>query len=644
LAGQAATENVSLQNDAALTLNGTIGTAADFHKLGAGTLTFAMASNAYTGDTYVDGGTLIGNTANINNVVNGAAGTTVEFNDTTDADLNEINTLGTFVQSGSAKLDVKNNAFTANVVNVNAGTFAANRALTANTLNVNTGAKLQGNGTITGDVNVNTGATLAPGNSIDTLTITGNLNLASGSTTAIEITDTPASDKIVVGNNANIAGGANLTVSNVSGRYFEWESFDIMEAANVAGTFTYDGEVTDYDTGRINVSVDYSDPTKVTLTAKRKATDYAGTNAAVLSRNESEVARAVDHISTGFGGDITETLLQLEQLGGLNPTGVTLIDPNATFQSALNELDGVLYANSAMLSLFNAKTAHVYDRIAKRNPSAGACPTCHDNVWVEYYNQYDKVYANPNSPRYTNDMTGVMAGYDRSSDEWLLGVYGGYGESNLRQRNDKMDIEDGTLGIYSGYMHGDWTFKGSLFTGRQNYYGKRHITFMNRMATARYEGWNAGLDLEGSYNLPVFTWMNVKPFAGVFGNYAHQQAFTEKDAGAISLHVESHDQVTVQGRLGIQLDGKVKNRLSWYGSVAVKQIFGNDYAKLHMSFDLPGTRMDIVGAELGRTYLSGQFGLNYALTDSLSLYGNIDTGVNDKSANCYGNIGVAFTW
>ena len=645
LVGQTpATDDVTVQNAAALTLNGNIGAAKDFHKAGAGDMTFAMASNSYTGDTYVDGGKLIGNTGNINNTVNGAAGTTVEFTDTTDAELNAINTLGTFVQSGSAKLNVQTNAFSANQADINAGIFAANRALTANTLNVN-GAKLQGNGNITGTVNVNAGATLAPGNSIDTLTITGNLNLASGSTTAIEITDTPASDKVVVTGNANIAGGANLTVSNVSGRYFEWESFDIMEAANVAGTFTYDGSVSDYDTSRINVDVDYSNPTKVTLTAKRKATTYGASPAGALSRNEREVAQAVDAVSTGFGGDITNALLQLEQLGGLNPTGVVLIDPSATFQSALNNLAGSLYANSALLPLFNAKTAHVYDRIAKRNPSTGACPTCHDNVWVEYYNQYDKVYANQNSSRFTNNMTGVMAGYDRSSDELLLGIYGGYGESDLRQLNDKMDIEDGTLGIYSGYMNGNWLVKGSLFTGRQNYYGKRHITFMGRTATARYEGWNAGLDVEGSYNLAVFDWMNVKPFVGVFGNYAHQQAFTEKDAGALSLHVESHDQVTVQGRLGFQLDGKVfKNRLSWYGSVAVKQIFGNDYAKLHMSFDLPGTRMDILGAELGRTYLSGQVGLNYAITDSLSLYGNLDTGVNDKSANCYGNIGVAYTW
>ena len=643
LLGNAATENITLQNDAALTLNGTVDSAADFHKTGAGALTFAMASNTYTGDTYVDGGTLIGNTGNINNVVNGAAGTTVEFTDTTDAALNEINTLGTLVKSGSALLEVKNNAFTAAQVDLNAGTLAANRAMTATVLNVNSGATLRGNGNITGTVNLNSGATLAPGNSIDTLTVTGDVNFASGSTSAFEINETPASDKLVITGNANIAGGANLTVSNENGRYFDWDSFDIIEAGNVAGTFTYDGTVTNYDASRINVELDYSDPTKVVLTAKRKATDYAGTTAG-LSRDQNEVAKAIDAISTGFGGDITNALLQLEQLGGLNPTGVTLIDPNATFKGALDDTHGILYANAALTNLFNDKTAHVYDRISERNPSSGECPTCHDNLWVEYYNHYDKVYSDINSPRFTNNMSGVLVGYDRSSEDLLLGVYAGSAKSDMEQRHAKMDIEDTSLGIYGGYRTGDFIFKSTLMSGYQYYTGERYITYMGRRADSSYHGWNLALDLEGAYNVPVYTWLNFKPFLGIMGAYAHQQRFVETGADALNLHVRRNSQITSQARVGFQLDGKVNNRFNWYTSAALKQYIGNDYAKAKMSLGLDGTDMTIISAELGRTYFSGQLGLSYAITDNLSIFGNLDTGLSNKSANCYGNLGLAFAW
>ncbi|MBR3632897.1 MAG: hypothetical protein IKN49_07590 [Elusimicrobiaceae bacterium] len=647
LLGATTADDIKVINANDLTLQGTIDSAADFHKEGAGTMTFAMASNTYEGDTYVDEGKLIGNTGNINNVVNGAAGTIVEFNDTTDADLNEINTLGNFIQNGSAKLNVQSNAFSAAQADIMAGTFAANRALTATTMNIKSGAKLQGNGNITGTVNVESGATIAPGNSIDTLTITGDLNLANGSTTAIEINETPASDKLVVTGNTNINSGANLTVSNENGRYFEWKRFDIIESGAVSGEFTYDGTITDYDASRIDVEVDYSDPTKVALVAKRKATDYEHGSvpaAADLSRNQKEAATAMDRVSTGFGGDITNALLQLEELGGLNPQNVTLINPGSTLKSALNDIHGVLYANGALTTLFNAKTAHVYDRIAKRNPSAGNCPTCHDNVWVEYYNQHDKVYADENSPRFTNDMSGVLVGYDRSSEDVLLGVYTGFGKNDLRQHGGNLDVEDTTLGVYAGWRPGDWVFKGTLSGGYQSYEGDRSIAFMGRTAHAHYKGWNLALDLEGSYNWAVTDWVNIKPFVGVLNSYAYQQSFTETGADSLNLHVESKNQFNSQARLGVKFDGKVKNRLGWYTSVAVKQFIGNDYAKLHMSLDLPGTRMDIISAELGRTYFSGQVGLNYALNNNWSLFGNVDLGLNNKSTNCYGNLGVAYTW
>ena len=644
LKGQAATDRITVDNANALTLATATGAAGDFYKDGAGTMTFGMASNGYTGNTHVAAGTLTGNTGNINNTVYGTSGTTVEFTDNTDAELNGINTAGTFLKSGTGVFNVQNNTFSADVANIDAGTFAVNRAITADTLNVNSGATLRGNGNITGTVHVNSGATLAPGNSIDTLTISGPLNLASGSTTAIEMNET-SSDKIVVTGATNIASGANLTVANEGGRFFEWNSFDILESdGGVNGTFNYDGTIANFDTDRIDVALEQSG-SKVTLTAKRKATNYEQTPTVALSRNAGQAAHAVDAISTGFGGDIANALLQLEKLGGLNPDGVTLINPNATLSSALLDLTGVLYANSALIPLFNAKTLQVYDRIAQRSGAEKKCVDCDNNLWVQYYNQHDKVFSSSNSPRFYNNTSGALVGYDRSLGDFLVGAYAGFGKNDLRQRDDsKMDVEDTTFGLYSGYTLGDWAFRGTLFAGTQNYHGKRYISFMDRKADAKYNGSNVGLDLEASYNIPVFSWMNVKPFAGWLNSYAHQQAFTEKDAGALNLHVNSHDQFNSQARLGVRVDGQIKNRLSWYGSVAVKQFVGGDYAKLRMDLGLPNTDMHIISAQLGRTSFGGQVGANYALTNNWSVFANVEGNINNKAANCFGNVGVAYTW
>ncbi|MBO7160039.1 MAG: autotransporter outer membrane beta-barrel domain-containing protein, partial [Paludibacteraceae bacterium] len=287
----------------------------------------------------------------------------------------------------------------------------------------------------------------------------------------------------------------------------------------------------------------------------------------------------------------------------------------------------------------------VYDRIAQRSAVEKKCVDCDNNLWVQYYNQHDKVFSSNNSPRFYNNTSGALVGYDRSLGDFLVGAYAGFGKSDLRQHDDsKMDVEDTTFGVYSGYTMGDWAFKGTLFAGTQNYHGKRHISFMNRTADGKYNGSNVGLDLEASYNIPVFNWLNVKPFAGWLNSYAHQQAFTEKDAGALNLHVHSNDQFNSQARLGVRVDGQIKNRFSWYGSVAVKQFIGDDYAKLRMDLNLPNTDMKVISAELGRTSFGGQIGANYALTNNWSVFANADAGINNKSANCYGNIGVAYTW
>ena len=482
------------------------------------------------------------------------------------------------------------------------------------------------------------GATIAPGNSIDTLTVTGNLTLNSGSTTAMEINET-SSDKLVVTGNASL-GGSTLTVSNVGGRFFDWETFELVNASGVSGEFTYDNTIADFDSSRIDVSLDYSDPTKVTLTAKRKATDYENTSAGALPRNASEAARAIDAVSTGFGGDITNALLQLEALGGLNPDGVTIIDPTASLTSALTDVTGVLYANSALIPFMNAKTTQVYDRIAQRHTLSHA-----NNVWLQYYNQHDKVFSSENSPRFTNNMSGALVGYDRVLGDFLVGAYAGFGKSDLRQHHGSaMDVDDTTFGAYGGYITGDWSFKGTLFGGVQDYYGKRRIAFMNRTANGRYDGMNLGLDLEAAYNIPLTSAVTLKPFVGWLNHYAHQHGFAETNADALNLHVNSNNQFTSQARVGVRVDGQIKNKFNWYGALAVKQIVGDDYSKLNMYLDLPNTDMKVVSAELGKTTFTGQVGASYAFTDNWSVYANVDGGINDKSANCYGNLGVAYAW
>ena len=139
----------------------------------------------------------------------------------------------------------------------------------------------------------------------------------------------------------------------------------------------------------------------------------------------------------------------MEALAGLNPDDVTVIDNSATLRSALDNLSGVIYANASLVNLLNAKTANVYNHIDKYYSSD---KEKHNDLWVEYYRQYDNVYKTANSSRFTNNMNGVLVGYDKSFEDVLLGAYIDSERSILRQNHDKVDIDDFMLGIYAGYQ------------------------------------------------------------------------------------------------------------------------------------------------------------------------------------------------
>jgi fibronectin-binding autotransporter adhesin len=107
-----------------------------------------------------------------------------------------------------------------NSVDVNGTLSLPGGAIIAGIYNINAGAILGGIGTINGIVNIADNANLSPGSSPGTLTITGDLNLSSLSTTLIEIDSTSAFDIINVTGTANLDGLLDIVaVNGVSGSF-----------------------------------------------------------------------------------------------------------------------------------------------------------------------------------------------------------------------------------------------------------------------------------------------------------------------------------------------------------------------------------------------------------------------------------------
>ena len=104
-------------------------------QMGAGTLTLTAATNAYTGPTVVNGGSLVGTAANISSAVTLANGANVTFNQATSGTLNiAVGGNGSFTKAGGGLLVLNTPATYQGLTKISGGTLQVNAPLGLPTL------------------------------------------------------------------------------------------------------------------------------------------------------------------------------------------------------------------------------------------------------------------------------------------------------------------------------------------------------------------------------------------------------------------------------------------------------------------------------------------------------------------------------
>ncbi len=235
------------------TLNMTAGAASTNRQIQIG----SGSANTNTGGARINNNTTNGagtlvftNTANAEfNVLNGTAitGRTLTLGGA-NTDANEIqgiiadnNTVGggtigvTKEGAGRWILSNADNSYTG-TTSVNGGTLIVNGNISTSSLTtVNTGGTLGGSGTV-GSTSV-IGGTFAPGNSIDSFNIIGDLTLGPDSFSNFEISAADnISDLAIV--SAQLNFGGTLNVSNIAGVLAVGNTFNLFDFASKSGTFS----------------------------------------------------------------------------------------------------------------------------------------------------------------------------------------------------------------------------------------------------------------------------------------------------------------------------------------------------------------------------------------------------------------------
>jgi autotransporter-associated beta strand protein len=556
-------------------------------KQNAGTFTLS-GSNTYSGATNVTGGTLqaaANNTFSSNSdytVGSGAILALQTFNQTIGllsgaGNVTSAATLttgtsgnstfsgnlvgGTLNKVGSGTLSLTGSGNSIASATVSAGKLAVNTPVSnplvvAGSLTMDSGATLGGTGAITAtSITIQNGATLSPGNSIGTLTFTGPVTQATGSTLEIEISPsggTIAHDEIVINGSYTIQPGATLLIEPDPGVYPSSFSFPIVDASPGQLFGTFSNVIVTLPT--FQPTVEYlSGPGDIVLTG---ITLLPFSNFFTRG-NAGAVAACLDTLSPSPGSDLELVLAELRMISTLDELAQNLVrfQPSQFTALALAQENTMLYTSDT-----------IFYRLRQDTEFCGfPCKECHPKkrfgYWITPYTGFANQKKKNEQPGFNTIAGGFTTGFDvNASKHWIVGSALGYSYDHLKWREGSghANIQDGFGAFYLGTMAKHAYLFGSFLGSYDHYKTYRHIKIgddilmeINRTAKGSHNGWHASGHLQAG--LLFEKKAQFSPFVQANYIYIHENGFKEHGADGLNLKVHKKNSDLLEGEAGFEI-------------------------------------------------------------------------------------------
>jgi outer membrane autotransporter protein len=387
-----------------------------------------------------------------------------------------INGLGTLNQiAGTTILTADSSGFNG-ATNVSGGRLVVNGSLSGSIATISSGGILGGNGTVSGIV-ANAGGIIAPGNSIGTLNVAGNVAQVAGSTYQVELTSTGLSDRINATGAATIANGAILNVVKLDAApYVPGTHYTVLQAdGGVTGTYTLTGNTA--LTAFISL-VDHYDASDVYLDVAK--TSFAG---AGLTPNQIATGGGADSLSTGTA--LYDAILML-------PT-------NAAARVAFDQLSGEVHASAKTVTIEDSRFVRdaALDRLrdafdavgavrspvmsyASADPVLAPANTDRFAIWSRGFGSWGQWNGDGNAATIKRDIGGFFIGGDGVvAETWRLGLIGGNSRSNFRvaDRNSSGTSDNYHRGLYGGTQWGNLALRSGIAYTRHDIGTSRFVAF-----------------------------------------------------------------------------------------------------------------------------------------------------------------------
>lgn len=491
------------------------------------------------------------------------------------------------------------------------------------TLDVLGGGVLGGIGTV-GSTTIEDLAALAPGNSIGTIHVKGDLTFNSGSTYRVETSAGGTGDKTEISGVAKL-NGAHVQVEADSGNWQPTTTYTILTASGgVAGHFS------GVETNRyfLKPEIGYPDANTVILFLKQDELPIDG---------NSELVENLQKLDKEKG---PRTVAQVQ--GGIHPSlsGVLLDDSRFINEAVNNRVRSAFGVSSAPLPVL---------AFGPDGADLQAATTDRFALWAQGFGSWEDKKSDEAFAGLDRSIGGIFAGGDAAiGDHARLGLVGGYSHTKLDEPDlaASASVESYYLGVYGGAQLGAFNLRsGSSYTWHDIGID-RQVQFTNtrEYLAADYHAATAQAFAEAGYNIKTAK-VDFEPFAGLAYANLRSGGFSETGGTAALSGAVSNNDVTYT-TLGLHAStelsfGFADTRLR--GTAAWRHAYG-DITPVSTSASAGANIFDISGLPIARdaALLAAGFDMDIAqnTTIGLSYQGQIASRVQDHGLRA--NLNVRF--
>lgn len=503
------------------------------------------------------------------------------------------------------------NTYTGNTT-VLGGILRVDGSINSSSLLVGRGATLSGTGSVG---NTQIYGTISPGNSVGTLTVTGDYKQMAGSTYLVEFKDEFKSDALRIKGSAFIEEGATLKIEPLDGLNLDFK-YNIMY---VSGALTggFNKIETDFVFLNENVSNTLNAHGALEFDVTRndvKMASYA------QSGNQAAVAQAID-----------------TQPSGSEPSDTLIVVSDASVLPELYQnLSGEIYANNQAVIINNVRLLNQAINARIQDSWLPASTTSlkqhlsrvNDDTmgWAQFYGNRERLAGNQNAQSVSANGVGMLFGLDHAVTSSLrLGGAFGFNELSTNGQSSQASTQGYHLALYGSAQINVLRLSGGL---SQSWYGmkaNRSLPYSfavdrTSQATGTLPGSATQFFIDVGLPISLASQHELQPFLNVSQTWLRMGSFSETGS-PLALNGAASNASTAFSTLGLRWKKSWEVREAQWQVTAMagwQRGWGDLSPSASLAFST-GNAFTVYSAPIARNAIALEFGIGANLNPSSRL-------------------------